>query len=272
MPRIELIDDVLFDANEPIHWETDNIPLKNIIRRQELINLAVDNLAEQMRDAIGTAGSFSNRLNQSLEENGSLKTLAVDDANHSIESHTDGDTYVRMQKTESDKLANIEEEANKLTVEVASETSTEEFSSGKVSFVTTPTVEVRAESGQQIEMHLRFSEEAAHQHYWDQTPVDSDITDPDYMNYKVNSIGTPYVEGSLKVIVNGVVLTKSSEVYVPAAMVNEPWTLLSYTEDSENGSFTLSAALSDNDVVRIDYMISLAVTETDGSNSDGSSS
>ena len=72
MPRIELIPEVLYQPQDPYHWEVDYVPLKNMLRRQNLINLSVDNILEQIRDAIGTQGSLSNRLNQSIEEDGTL--------------------------------------------------------------------------------------------------------------------------------------------------------------------------------------------------------
>ena len=49
MPRIELIPEVLYQPQDPYHWEVDNLPLKNILRRQNLINLSVDNILEQIR-------------------------------------------------------------------------------------------------------------------------------------------------------------------------------------------------------------------------------
>ena len=103
MPRIELIPEVLYQPNDPYHWEIDNLPLKNIITRQNLINLALDDVLEEMRDAIGTAGSVANRLNQSIEQDGSLKATAIDATLHNIEDHTDGSAFVRMSSAQSAK-------------------------------------------------------------------------------------------------------------------------------------------------------------------------
>ena len=118
MPRIELIPEVLYQPQDPYHWEVDNLPLKNILRRQNLINLSVDNILEQIRDAIGTQGSLSNRLNQSIEEDGTLKTTAINNAMHSIEDHEDTEDYVRMTKVQSDKLDLISDEANNLSFQI----------------------------------------------------------------------------------------------------------------------------------------------------------
>jgi hypothetical protein len=81
-------------------------------------------------------------------------------------------------------------------------------------------------------------------------------SDPDFINYKVNSSSTPFISGSLKVYVNGLRLTASASIYIPGHLVNDPWTLLTYTEDSSNGIFQLSTALSEEDIIRIDYDIS----------------
>ena len=77
MPRIELIPEVKYNPLDPIHHYYDNLPLENILRRINLINLALDDVILQMRDAIGTQGSLANRLNQSIESDGSLKKQAI---------------------------------------------------------------------------------------------------------------------------------------------------------------------------------------------------
>lgn len=121
MPRIELIDVPLFGPNDPYHFEYDNIPLKNILRRQILINLSLDELVGQQRDAIGTQGSLANRLNQSINADGTLKVEAINSAEHSIESHTDSDIYVRMLRAESDKLTLISDNATDFSCEIIAE-------------------------------------------------------------------------------------------------------------------------------------------------------
>ena len=141
MPRIELIDVPLYNPTDPYHFEIDNIPLKNLIQRQELINLSLDNVLKELRDAIGTQGSVANRLNQSLEQDGSLKTSAIDDAEHSIESHEDTDDYVRMLRTESDKLTLMADEATDLTLEFENDPDPDvDFASGEVRFRNSDTI------------------------------------------------------------------------------------------------------------------------------------
>lgn len=258
MPRIELIPEVLYEPNTPYHWETDNLPLKAIIQRQELINLALDNVIEQVRDGAGTAGSMANRLNQSINEDGSLKTAAVDETLHSIEEHTDTDDYVRMTKVESDKLALIANEATdlKFQVDVDSSSSTL-FSSGTVIVEPSTTITPTITAPNIVKFHMVFPESAAHQHYYGLNPVHANLLDPDFTNYKVNSMATPFVADSLRVYVNGVRIFSDVAVYAPGALITDAWTLLSFNPDEVSGTFALSTAITVDDVIKIDFDISL---------------
>jgi hypothetical protein len=259
MPRIELITVPLYNPTDPYHFEFDNIPLKNILRRQNLINLSLDNVIEQIRDAIGTQGSIANRLNQSINANGSLKKAAVDEALHSIEEHEDTVDYVRMLRSESDKLALVADEATNTSLEIQLDENGVDvvtLDNGPARLVPSNTVTWSVESPNKISANLTFPVEAAHRHYYDQEPVPVDLNEPDYINYKVNTAGTPFVEGTLRVYINGVRLSATTSIYVPGALVNDPWTLMTYTSDFENGLFSLSTAVSEDDVVRIDYDIS----------------
>lgn len=254
MPRIELIPEVYYQPNDPIHWEYDNLPLKNIIRRQNLINLSLDDVLEQMRDAIGTQGSVANRLNQSINADGSLKTAAIDEALHSIEEHTDGTTYVRMTKEQSDKLDLIADEATDVVLQVNSDGSNLiTFDSGTVILEISDSVTPSVTAPNRVKFNLAFPVAAAHQHYYGLTPVHADLITPDYTNYKVNAGASAFVEGSLRVFVNGVRIFETDDVYVPGALVDDPWTLMSFTPDHDNGLFALSAAITSDDIIRIDF-------------------
>lgn len=258
MPRIELIPEVLYGPNDPIHWEVDNLPLKAILRRQNLINLGLDNVLTQMRDAIGTQGSVANRLNQSINADGSLKASAIDDAMHSIEDHSDTDNYVRMTKAQSDKVDGLASGATDVSLEVYTDDTTFiELNSGVVIFKPSDTVVPSVEAPNVVKFNMTFPASAAHRHYYGLPPVSVDEIAPDYINYKVNSVASEYVEGSLRVYINGVRIFTDAEVYVPGALVDDPWTLLSFTEDAENGLFELSSAITENDVIRVDFDIAL---------------
>lgn len=254
MPRIELIPEVLHGGNDPYHWEYDNLPLKNILDRIDIINLAVDNVIAEMRDAIGTQGSVANRLNQSIDEDGNLKSAAIDEAQHSIEDHTDTDDYVRMTKVQSDKLDTIAYNASSVTLKVyTDDTDFVEFAAGEVQFKPSDTITPVVESSNVVKFNMAFPTSAAHAHFYGLAPVPSDIVDPDYINYKVNSTPTPYVAGSLRVYINGIRIFSDAEVYAPGPLVSDAWTLLSFTEDPTNGLFEMSAAITEEDVIRIDF-------------------
>jgi hypothetical protein len=254
MPRIELITEVYYRPNDPIHWEIDNLPLRAINRRQNLINLALDNVIQQLRDAIGTQGSFANRLNQSINADGSLKTEAVNNTLHSIEAHEDSDLYVRMTREQSEKLDLIADEATSVSLEIYTDDTTFiSFNEGVLKLKPSSTVQPSFEAPDILKLNLAFPTDAAHRHHYGLIPVHDNLVNPDYMNYKVTSTNTAFIEGSLRIYINGVRIFEDAEVYVPGSMVDDPWTLISFTPDHEAGTFTLSAAITENDVIRIDF-------------------
>jgi hypothetical protein len=258
MPRIELIPEVLYKPLDPIHWEIDNLPLKSILRRQSLINFSLDNVIDQIQDAIGTQGTISNRLNQSINPNGSLKAESIDNSMHSIEYHTDTDLYVKMTRQESEKLFNISNGATNTKFEIyTDEMSSFEFDNGTLRIKPSETIGLIFESPDTIRFNLNFPTESVHRHFYGIDPVNQDQINPDYTNYFVNSVATPFIDGSLRVYVNGVRIYSDAQVYVPGSLINDSWTLLSFDADPENGSFELSSALSSEDILKIDFDIQL---------------
>lgn len=253
MPRIELISVPLFGPDDPYHYIYDNIPLKNLMRRQTLINAALDDVIDQTTDAIGTQGSFANRLNQSINPDGSLKTEAIDSTLHSIEEHEDTDDYVRMLRSESDKLELIADEATNFAVSVQTDDEGDEiteFDSGYMKLQPSSSITWEVTAPNIVKAHLGFPVEAAHLHHYDETPVVTEVSTEYYVN---NTENPSFMEGSLRVYVNGVRLTASESIYAPGALADDPWLLLTYTPDAENGLFTLSAALDEDEIIRIDY-------------------
>lgn len=260
MPRIELIPEVLYGPLDPIHWEIDNLPLKAILRRQNLINLSLDNVLAQMRDAIGTQGSLANRLNQSIEPNGDLKASAINEALHRIEDHQDSDMYVRMTREESDKLSTIADEATDVRLEIfTGETTFIEFNTGVLQLKPSSTLTPSFEAPNVLKFNLNFPASAAHEHFYGMTPVDADQVNPDLVNFTTTSTNQEFIEGSLRVYVNGVRIFEDQEVYVPGAMVEDAWTLLSFTANPSAGTFELSAAINSDDIIKIDFDVALVV-------------
>jgi hypothetical protein len=227
------------------------------MRRQNLINMALDNVIAQMNNAVGTQGTISNRLNQSIAQDGSLKKQAMDDAEHSIDAHADSETYVRMQRAESAKLQLVSDGATNLYIQVVTGQQGElTFSDGALRFVPSNTVTFSVDEPNELKFNMVFPEDAAHSHRYGVTAVPADLVHPDWTNYKVST--TPYTGGSLRVYVNGVRLSPDAEIYVPGYMTTDPWTLLSYEEHPDDGTFTLSTPLSEDDVVIADYDIGYA--------------
>lgn len=258
MPRIENLPEVLYQPNDPIHWEIDNLPLKNILRRIDLVNMAVDNALEQIREATGTQGSMANRLNQSINEDGSLKTAAIDAALHSIEEHEDTDDYVRMTKSQSDKLDLVASEATDITIQVDNDGSAAVlFDEGLIEIQASDTITPIVEAPNIVKFDLNFSVEAIHAHHYGLTPVHANLITPDFTNYKVNSLATPYIEDSLRVFINGVRIFDGTGIYVPGPLVEDEWVLIHFTPDHEAGTFELSEAITEDDVIRIDFDIAL---------------
>lgn len=258
MPKIDLIQVPLYGPNDPYHFQYDNAPLEAILQRQELINLALDNVIEQMTDAIGTQGTVANRLNQSINSDGSLKASAINAAQHSIADHVDDATYVRMLKTESDKLALVADNATSLYLQVQTDPQGDltVLNSGPAIIAPSSTITWSVQSPNKIVANMAFPVSAAHSHYYDQIPVAANQTNPDYINYKVNSTSSAYIAGSLRVYINGVRLTARTSLYVPGALVNDPWTLMTFTPNPTAGTFALSTAISSDDVIIIDYDLS----------------
>jgi hypothetical protein len=262
MPRIELIPEVFYNAMDPYHWEFDNLPLENILSRQRLVNDAVDINSDILRDSVGTAGTLANRMNQSIEADGSLKTVAVDDTLHNIAMHEDGSidisgtpvNFVRMLESERDKLSLINDEATSLTLELETISATVLFENETVKFVDSSTVAWSVNAPNEVSANFNFPAAAAHQHFYDLTPVASNIVTPDYINYKVTSVSTPYTSGSLRIFINGVKISESGSVYVPDSTGPDGvWTLTTFTSNFSSGTFALNRAITSSDVIRIDF-------------------
>lgn len=249
MPRIELIDVPLHQPEDPYHYEFDNLPLEALKTRQELINSALDNIIAQIRDAVGTQNTIANRLNQSIDADGNLKTSAIDEALHSIEEHEDTDDYVRMTAEERAKLENIATSSTDVTITVEDT----ELDSGTVEFQDSTSITVELVEPNIIKWNLAFDTSAAHSHYYGLDPVHSNSTSPDYTNYKVTSTSTAFVADSLRIYINGVRIYEDQAIYVPGVLVDDPWTLLKFTPDEEDGTFALSTAITEDDIIRIDF-------------------
>lgn len=273
MPNINSIPEVLYEPNQPYHYLYDNLPLRNILTRIGLVNIQVDTNADLIRGAAGTAGSIDERLNASLEGDGSLKTSAVDSVAHGIGNHTDGQgadgvEYVRMKAEERDKLKNVQSEANRLVVEVEDSYPTVgdnvTISDGTVRLRGSSSIFMDFEAPDVVRFHSAFPPDTAHRHHYGVKPANS----PDYTNFSVTTLATSYMEGTLRVYVNGVRLY-SDPVPVPNSDASSFVPTSVASENPADGTFSLNRALSESDVVRVDFNESF---NTDGAPTDATSS
>jgi hypothetical protein len=271
MPHIELVPDVLYQAMQPYYVDFDNLPLRSIIFRQELINDVVDSNTLLVQSAKGSTGSIAARLAVSLEEDGGIKVDAVDDILHNIGAHEDGlgldelgdpVEFVRMKSAERDKLDLIADEATAFQIRVVTPSTEVLFDDDLVEFVSSDTITwaVEGEAGsQRLKANMSFPTSMAHRHIYDLVPVHNDLVTPDYQTYKVNSIASPYIEDSLRVYVNGFKLTVNDEIYVPGPTgPTGTWYLTSFTPDHENGMFILSRAIDPDDIIYIDFDLAVS--------------
>jgi hypothetical protein len=200
MPQINLIPEVLYEPNHPYHYIYDNLPLKNILARISLVNIQTDTNAEMLRGAAGSAGSIGGRLGSSLKEDGSLKDSAVDACGHNIAYHRDGEKdgveYVRMLADERSKLSLIGSEANLLTMQVDDRPP---LTDGNVEFKSSSTIFFELQAPNVVKAHSNFPPDLAHRHEYGVAP----LADGSPKKFKTPA-NVRYVEGSLRVYINGV--------------------------------------------------------------------
>lgn len=280
MPQIELVPVPLYQPNQPYNSETDNIPIQGLIDRILLVNSQVDIDADVLRSAIGSVGSLAARLAASLNDDGSIKTAAVDATEHNIAHHIDGSvvisgtpySYVRMTAEERSKLDLIADDATDFTLKVELEGSTPSnisnlsvidvdevvFQGGQVTLRGSDAITWRLDDDGALLADTTFPAAARHRHYYDVNPTHADTISPDYTNYKVIYA---YKEGSMRVYVNGVRLSQSVEIMVPTVYGSEgpTWVPLQFTEDTAtdgvvtSGNFTLSDSITSSEDIRVDY-------------------
>jgi hypothetical protein len=236
----------------------------------------VDINADILRGASGSAGSLNARLDKSLDAAGNVKTDAVDDANHGIASHMDGDGFVRMTDNERAKLQGVLSEANKLEIEI------EDYEPGSNNFVTLPpsgsngvlkfrsssTIFMEFQNPDTVRLHSVFPPDAAHRHNYNLIPAYDIPSEPTFKNYRTTAVNTPFKADSLRVYVNGMRITGvpvkvlnylSAPVTIPnsggiAVFPATAWINTHIaSENPEGGTFELNRSLSPSDVIRIDF-------------------
>jgi hypothetical protein len=257
MPEIDLIQVPLYSPLFPYFWTYDNLPLQAIIERENLINDAVDINSDILRQAAGTQGTLATRLNRSIDQDGNLIPTAIDYALHNIGAHTDGPylgtEYVRMELTERNKLEFIAREATNMRLEFETISVTNIFDEGPVIFENSESVTWELLDFNRVQAHITVPFTAIFQPNYDITPAYQNPFSPDYQSYQTTSLPTLFIDGSLRLFVNGVRLTETAVVPVPRVDPSLPLLLLSYSSDSSTGLFVLTSAIAASDVIRIDF-------------------
>ena len=279
MPEINKIPEVLYNGNQPYHVHYDNLPLKNILARIDLVNSQVDINSDILRGCSGTMGNLSTRLSVSIKDDGHLKTSSVDSANHSIGAHSDGPyldletnsviSYVRMRKDERDKLNLIASEATNFRVEIEDSITSMSaisqipsiipFSEGTLRFNSSDTIFFDFEAPSVIKAHSVFPKAAAHKNIHGVIPEENNPTSPDHKTFNVQ---IPFLEDTLRVYINGFRINFGAENAVRVLIGSNPALTASwksfYIEDitPASGIFKLNTAISyDTNLNRTDVLI-----------------
>jgi hypothetical protein len=168
-------------------------------------------------------------------------------AMHEDGTDSDGNSYVRMTGEERSKLDNISINANRLVFEVEdaipSLGNVVTIDEGPVRFVNSSTVFFDFTSPNFIKAHSVYPPDVAHRHHYDFRPAYADDPSmPSFKLFKTTSLNTPYMEGSLRVYVNGLRLTTDTSTFNYIMHQNHL-----------DGTFELNRALSIDDVIRIDF-------------------
>ena len=278
MPDLSQIPVPLYSADQPYHWEYDNLPLQALADRDEIINGQVDSVSQILTDCNGTQGTLANRLAQSINPDGSIIPAAIDEASHNIGKHTDGSVTVssgelsdyvalgfpslvnpvqfcRMLLDERTKLAGIAAEATNVSLSFETISNIVLFEEGPVQFAASDSIEWIVTAPNTVQASLVISTDFAHRHFYDLTPImlpTTDLVPILHKLYQVTSTSTVYIQDSLRVFINGIRISKSETVYYPSNPVSS-WSLNSYTEDYANGRFTLTHPITSADIIQIDF-------------------
>lgn len=279
MPDLGALPVPRYQSDQPYHYEYDNVPLKTLEDRDNLINSAVDRHETIFENCAGTQGTLANRLNQFVDANGDLLNYAVDQAQHNISEHIDGIktvtggelsayqalgypsltnpvSFVRMLEVERLKIAGSADNATNLVIDVdvipASVIPTL-IPSITPSFTTITFGDL---GGSMPTLRLTDSDTVV----WTyespnkirpELKLSTAFAHRHFYNltpilltgttYKVTTVSTPYIADSLRIFVNGLRLT-----------------LADYTEAPTLGRFTLTSPLLIGDIIRIDFDQSVA--------------
>lgn len=250
MPNLDIIPVPTITPLTPYNHIADQMPIDALKERIDIVNNEVDNNSQILRESIGSSGTLSARLAKSIKDDGTIKTIAIDNCLHSIAKHIDGDGFVRMRLDERNKLSFISPNANKLVINVQGVSQVINFDSGEFKLRNSDTVNWRVDNGN-VYADSAFPANVRHTHYYGIIPTHINISSPNYKNYKTTTNNQSYRSNSLRIYVNGIRLNKQ----VNTTIIRSNSTVnLTYSEsDNLNGLFELSQSILSSDVIIIDF-------------------
>lgn len=279
MPNLDNLGVPRYQSGHPYHYTYDNAPLEVLEQRDVLINDQVDAQGLILEESAGTQGTLANRLNQFVDDDGNLLVAAMDEAEHGIAAHTDGDGFVRMTDAERAKLETVASGATDITFSIETDTETIIIDSGQISLVGSTDIRWVVTTGPVVTAEV-INYPRAHIHFYeiipDLDPIDDtlytipfdgllDEADP------LDGTLTQFRDGSLAVYVNGVRLNQTTPIYYPSTqpvtltptdddysipaetIIVKDWKLNKFTVGVGLDSFTLDTALSEGDVIFVDF-------------------
>lgn len=264
MPNINNFPVPSYEALQPYHYIYDNLPIAALVKRQEILSDSIDFNTNVLENSIGSRVDLAARLDQSLTDYGNLKVTAVDNALHNIGYHSDGIydgvEYVRMKLDERQKLAQIKDGANYLSLNINVPTISNGifFDDGVLQLNDSPSLKWRFDQPNNLTADLNYPLESAHIHYYGVTPKSVSIN-PDYKNYSTG-LTKPIMNNTLRVFINGTQIFSDFEVFVPPANpnTNNKWHKNKFSLNNDLISFELLNSLSQFDIIKIDFDVSLA--------------
>lgn len=271
MPDLNQFPVPRFTGNEPYHYLYDNLPLDSLIARDAVINDSVDEINSNLIDSAGTAGSLPDRLNVSLNQDGTLKTSAVDASMHGISNHNDDNMtvssgelnsyialgfpaltnpvdFVRMLAAERTKLSTIADNATNSSTTIQTNNNGNQTFATPFTISSSPSIEWEWVGVNNVRAVIVNNN--PHLHFYEVIPTQ--ITS---LQYSIPN--PPFLSSTLKVFVNGVRLLENQTVPIPT--LNQITSEFSYVTngissiDNINGLFTLAIPLSTTDLIAVDY-------------------
>ena len=258
MPAINTLAEVLTQPDWPYHYHYDNLPLRQILLRQDMINTAVDANTQILEAAKGNMADVGARLNVSLNADGTFKSSAV--PVHSIDlvldtGVTSVDTsfsYVKMTTVERAKLQTINSNATALQLSFPSTPIDIIFTNTlvKINDSSTITWAVAADSSGNGVASAHLDTPIPVVQYYNVAPST--------LNYQDYIIGvSPIVPNSLRVYINGTRIFNDASVNVPKPTISSCttscWSPMFYINNDTAGTFQLNTILSSSYIVRIDF-------------------